>query len=119
MHGGTRGFMKVPDAPDADALAKEISSLEVIKTSLMERGRLAMDKKLGDALDSYLAYLNEKKATIVSAPDNPEKPKKNDQEVDEYDYKGTYNVILAAVQRSPGNRRLVHLADVQRFVLTT
>ena len=101
-----------PNAPDAEALAKEINSLQVMKTNLTERGKLATNKKLNDAMDDYLTYLDEKKVTVVATSVVTEKPKDEDRETDTFNRKETYNVILAAVRNSSDTRRLVHLADV-------
>lgn len=104
-----------PGPPDAETIAKEIENLQAVKATLADRGKLMTNKKLGDAIDSFLIYLEEKRATAPGkeASDKPNDDKKRDT----YDHKRTYEVILAAVQQSTGKRSLVHLADVQRSVL--
>lgn len=118
---GQRGNINHATPPDADTIAKEIDGLQSMRADLMQRGKLVTNKTLSDALDAHLLYLKDKQTTAPRSKSD-EKPaesvfERRRKEQQHRDSEATYKAILAAVQRSTGNRRLVHLADVQHSVL--
>ncbi|KAH8111009.1 ankyrin repeat protein [Phellopilus nigrolimitatus] len=100
-----------PGPPDADKLVTEVKLLYEVRAHLQRNKKFVANAKLKDALDAFIIYLSQKR----DAPQEPlEKPSSSD--ADECDRAKTFEIVRTAVLASPGQRRLVHLIDVQRSV---
>ncbi|KAI5121628.1 hypothetical protein M0805_001157 [Coniferiporia weirii] len=107
--------MKDPGPPAAEKLASEIKLLENVRESLMRDGKLSTNRKLKDALESFITYLKEKYAAALESSEALNSAGEAST-TDTCDRSKTFEVVTAAMLTSHGRRRLVHLIDVQRSV---
>ncbi len=94
-------------------LAEDLSKLRSAMADLAQAGKLTPDTLLSDELDAFASLLE---AKLEDASETTKKTEDDINQVEGIDIRATFAVIAEAVMKRPGQRRLVHLLDVQKSV---
>ncbi|KAK0492741.1 ankyrin repeat protein [Armillaria luteobubalina] len=94
-------------------LAEAVPKLRLAMTDLLQAGKLTPGTLLSDELDAFASLLDDK---LEEASETTGKTEDDVNQVEGTDRRATFAVIAEAVMKRPGQRRLVHLLDVQKSV---
>ncbi|KAK0490248.1 ankyrin repeat protein [Armillaria novae-zelandiae] len=97
----------------AGTLAEDVPKLRLAMADLAQAGKLTPGTLLSDELDAFASLLDVK---LVEASETTKKTEDDMNQVEGTDRRATFAVIAEAVMKRPGQRRLVHLLDVQKSV---
>lgn len=100
--------------PSMQKLTTEINLLKDVQSALAQKGKLSVNTKLKEELEVFATYLIEKRDEEIKGTMPPKQ--ENSLISDRGDREETLKVVSAAVLAVYGQRRLVHLIDVQRSV---
>ncbi len=96
------------------SLAECLPKLHSAIADLAQAGKLTPGTLLSDELDAFASLLE---AKLEEASETTKKITEDDvNQVEGIDRRATFAVIAEAVMKRPGQRRLVHLLDVQKSV---
>ncbi|PBL01634.1 ankyrin [Armillaria gallica] len=96
------------------SLAEYLPKLRSTMADLTQAGKLTPGTLLSDELDAFASLLE---AKLAEASETTKKLTEDDvNQVEGIDRRATFAVIAEAVMKRPGQRRLVHLLDVQKSV---
>ncbi|PBK72133.1 ankyrin [Armillaria solidipes] len=95
------------------ALAEYLPKLRSAMADLAQAGKLTPGTLLSDELNAFASLLETK---LAQASETTKKTEDDINQVEGIDRRATFAVIAEAVMKRPGQRRLVHLLDVQKSV---
>ncbi|KAK0448182.1 ankyrin repeat protein [Armillaria borealis] len=95
------------------SLAEYLHKLRSTMADLAQAGKLTPGTLLSDELDAFASLLE---TNLAEASETTKKTEDDINQVEGIDRRATFAVIAEAVMKRPGQRRLVHLLDVQKSV---
>lgn len=110
----TSGTLDVTGPAGPERLTLELELMEKAREKLTSNGKLTMNAKLKQALDSFIEYVSKKLDKPLTEIRST--PKKLAYEAESENREKTYKVVSSSVFASPSPRRLVHIIDVQHSV---